>query len=106
LKKGIVDTGADTSLLPIGLLDTVEHTVLNSDIEVQQAGIAQQYFKAIEAKIILYFEDLQGKISSQREVRAWFTETDETLLGMVDILEYATLFIDYCQTRSGWIELD
>jgi hypothetical protein len=106
LIAGYVDTGADKSLFPIKLLETIEHTILNSDIEIQQAGIAQQYFKAVEAKITLYFEDLQGNVSHKMEARAWFAETDDVLIGIQDVLEHATIFIDFRQTRTGWIEFD
>lgn len=70
LIMGYVDTGADKSLFPISFLETIEHSILNSDIEIQQAGIAKQGFKAVEAKITLYFEDLQGNTSHQMEARA------------------------------------
>jgi hypothetical protein len=103
---GYVDTGADKSLFPISFLESVEHNILNSDIEIQQAGIAKQSFKAVEAKVTLYFEDLQGNVSHHIEARAWFAETDDVLIGIQDLLEHATLFVDYRQTRTGWIEFD
>jgi hypothetical protein len=104
LIMGYVDTGADKCLFPISFLETIEHKLLNSNIEIQQAGIAKHNFKAVEAKITLYFEDLQGNVSHHMEARAWFAETEDILIGIQDVLEHATLFVDYRQTRTGWIE--
>lgn len=103
-KRAMIDTGADKSLLPRQLLNTIEHTIIDSQITIDQAGIAKQAFTAVEAKFTLYFEDLQGNATTAIEAQAWFAETDEILIGFQDILEHATLFIDFRQTRTGWLE--
>jgi hypothetical protein len=104
LKKGYIDTGAEKSLFPLELLKYLEHKILDTGVEVGQAGIARQYFHAVEAEITLYFEDAQGNMSSVMRVRAWFADTEELIIGFQDILEHATLFVDFRQTRTAWIE--
>jgi hypothetical protein len=105
-RVGFIDTGASVSLFPLDFLHKLEHKLVEDNVEIVQAGISGQYFKAVEAEVILYLEDLQGNTSSERKVRAWFANTDKVIIGFQDILEHATLFIDYRQTRLGWIELD
>jgi hypothetical protein len=105
-ETGYIDTGAEKSLFPLRILEMIDHTVLNSGIVIRQAGIAKQDFEVIEAKFTLRFEDLQGNTSNSMEVSAWFGDTADILIGFKDILEHATLFIDYRQSRTGWIELD
>jgi hypothetical protein len=103
-KTAFIDTGAHVSLFPLEFLDKLEHKITDKDIEIEQAGIAGQYFKALETEVTLYFEDLQGNSSSPMPVRAWFANTDKMIIGFQDILDRATLYIDYRQSRTGWIE--
>jgi hypothetical protein len=105
LFTGFIDTGATVSLFPIEILDELEHTIIDSNIEIEQAGIAGQHFNAVEAKIKLYFEDGQGNQSPEIEVRAWFAKTSKVIIGFQDILDRAVLHVDYRQSRMGWLEL-
>lgn len=100
----VIDTGAEVSLFPLSWLKTAEHKVLR-EIELEQAGLAKQAFSAIEAEITIHLEDLQGNISQEIRVKAWFAETDRSLLGFRDVLDRAKLYIDYQDTRTGWIDL-
>jgi hypothetical protein len=93
---GILDTGAELSLFPIGWLKSAEHTIIQA-VSLGQAGIAKQAFDAVEAEIIVHLEDLR--------VRAWFAETDKIIIGFQDILDRAILHVDYLQSRTGYIEL-
>ena len=99
-----IDTGATVSLFPLSFLDEIEAKIIDEDFEIEQAGIAGQYFKAIEAEVTLYFEDLQGNHSQHLKVRAWFADTTKVIIGFQDVLDRATLHVDYRQSRSGWIE--
>jgi hypothetical protein len=99
-----IDTGAHVSLFPMSLLEKLEHKIIDENFEIEQAGIAGQHFKAVEAEITLYFEDLQGNQSKPMLVRAWFAQTSKYIIGFQDILDHATLYIDYRQSRTGWIE--
>jgi hypothetical protein len=103
--KAIVDTGASVSLFPLNYLDDFEHVIITPNIEIEQAGIAGQYFKAIEAEVTIYLEDRYGDTSPELTVRAWFADTDKIIIGFQDILDRATLYADFRQSRTGWIEL-
>lgn len=103
-ESGIIDTGAEQSLFPLRFLENYEHTIINSNLVIDQAGIAKQGFKAVEAIVTVYFEDTQGNISPEMQIRAWFADTEEIIIGFQDVLDRATLHIDYRQSRSGWIE--
>jgi hypothetical protein len=98
-----IDTGASVSLFPLSFLDEIEHRIIDENFEIEQAGIAGQAFKAIEAEVTLYFEDLQGNQSSRLKVRAWFANTTKVIIGFQDILDRAELHIDYRQAQTGWI---
>lgn len=99
-----IDTGADISLLPKRLLPRLEHEIITERV-VDQAGIAGQTFTAIEARIKLFFEDSLGNESSEIEALVLFADTSIELIGFQDILDRATLHIDFRESRSGWIEL-
>jgi hypothetical protein len=101
---GTLDTGAQQCLMPLYFLDNLEHQILRRNITIEQAGIANQSFTAVEAEVLLCLEDAAGNISEKRRVRAWFAETDEVLLGFRDLLEHAVLHIDM-PLRDGWIEI-
>lgn len=105
LEVGFIDTGATVSLFPLSFLDELEHTIINRNIEIEQAGIAGNYFKAIEAEVNLYFEDSQGNTTPELTVRAWFANTSKIIIGFQDILDRATLYADFRQSRTGWIEV-
>jgi hypothetical protein len=102
---GVVDTGAETSLFPKAWLDTAEHKLSDTTVVIEQAGIAKQSFDAFEAEIILKLEDSNGNISPELRVTAWFAQTDKVIIGFKDILDRAILFVDYLDTRTGWLEL-
>jgi hypothetical protein len=102
---GLVDTGAETSLFPKVWLNTAEHKLSDTAVVIEQAGIAKQSFDAFEAEIILKLEDSNGNISPELRVKAWFADTDKVIIGFKDILDRAILFVDYLDTRTGWLEL-
>ncbi len=103
----VVDTGAASALLPLDLLDQLDHEdSLKTRITIEQAGIARHAFEATEAMIRLFLEDARGARTSELEARAWFAETEAFLIGFEGILDRATLHIDMRETRSGWIEID
>jgi hypothetical protein len=102
---GVIDTGAEVCLFPIEWLKITEHHLLDNDVILEQAGIAKQSFEAVEAEITLYCEDALGNESTPIKVRAWFAETTKVILGFRDVLDHAKLYIDYQESRSGWIDL-
>jgi hypothetical protein len=105
LTVGFIDTGATVSLFPLNFLNELEHTIINPSIEIEQAGIAGQVFNAVEAEVQLYCEDTQGNVSPELTVRAWFADTSKIIIGFQDILDRATLYADFRQSRTGWIEI-
>jgi hypothetical protein len=101
-----IDTGAEVSLFPIRLLETIEYRLSDkSKVTVAQAGIAQQDFEATEAFITIFLEDASGSQTKPFEILAWFTVTRRTLIGFQDVLDRAVLHIDMPQ-RTGWLEID
>jgi hypothetical protein len=101
---GIIDTGAEQSLFPLKFLETYEHHIINENLVIDQAGIAKQGFRAVEAVVRVYFEDRYGNKTDEMNVRAWFADTEEIIIGFQDVLDRATLHVDYRQSRTGWIE--
>jgi hypothetical protein len=99
-----IDTGAEISLFPRRLLNFIEHEVI-AERTVDQAGIAGQSFSATEARIKLFFEDATGGETDEIEAIALFADTSIELIGFQDILDRAKLFLDYQETRTGWIEI-
>lgn len=102
---GIIDTGAEISLFPKTWLEVAEHKLFNHEIVIEQAGIARQAFNAVEAEIALYCEDLQANQSQPMTVRAWFADTTKVIIGFNDILDHAKFYVDFQETRTGWVEL-
>jgi hypothetical protein len=101
-----IDTGAEVSLLPLRLLDSLEYRLSEEGkVTITQAGMAQRDFDAIEAYITIFFEDTVGNQTEPFEILAWFTVTRQALLGFEDVLERAVLHIDMPQ-RDGWLEID
>ena len=105
-KLGFIDTGAHVSLFPLSFLDEIEHRIIDENFEIEQAGIARQVFKAVEAEVTLYFEDLQGNQSPHLKVRAWFADTTKVIIGFQDILDRATLHIDYRQSQAAGLSFE
>jgi len=101
----IIDTGAAVTLLPAYLMADVEHRLEEkSAVVIEQAGIAQQAFKATAAIIRLFLEDELGAQSEELEVPVWFADTQAILIGFEGVLDRAILHIDMLN-RSGWIEI-
>jgi hypothetical protein len=99
-----IDTGAAVSLFPVRLLDQLAHRVINEKVLLQQAGIARQEFEAVEAMVTLFMEDLTGARTQEFEVKAWFANTLQPLIGFENILDSAVLHIDMLHTHSGYLE--
>ena len=101
----IVDTGAQISLFPIGLLNIIQYDEASANtVVIDQAGVAGQRFEAIEAKVTVYLEDSFGARTEEMDIRAWFAEGDNALLGFDGILERAIFFLDMPNLR-GYLEL-
>jgi hypothetical protein len=105
LNYGMIDTGAELSLFPKKWLNTAQHKILKENVSLEQAGIAKQGFSAVEAEITLLLEDGQGNQSRPFVVRAWFADTTRVIVGFQDILDHAKLYLDYQDSRSGWIDI-
>ncbi|MEZ4668157.1 MAG: hypothetical protein R3E39_09590 [Anaerolineae bacterium] len=100
-----IDTGAELSLLPAHFMSFIEYRLADKhDVVIDQAGIAQQSFRAIQAYIKLFLEDVTGNVTSEFEVPVWFANSDEILIGFEGLLDHAILHIDMPQ-RTGWIDL-
>jgi hypothetical protein len=102
----IVDTGAAISLFPKDLLPELDYRLTEGgDVEIDQAGIVGQPFTAQEVIVWITLEDESGIKTRLLEIRAWFAETKQPLLGFAGVLDRAKLFIDMEDTRTGWIEM-
>ncbi len=101
----IIDTGAEISLLPEYLLDEIAFRPTDRGrFEIQQAGIADQVFSALEAEITVYLEDLTGNRSAEFTIPAWFSRTGMALVGFGGILERVIFHLDM-PNLSGYLEL-
>ncbi len=101
-----IDTGAEVSLFPTALLNVIEYRLVRPEkVVVQQAGLANQQFEAYEAMLTIYLEDLAGNQTQEFEIRAWFTETEESLIGFDGILDRARLHIDMLSALDAWLEI-
>jgi hypothetical protein len=81
-QAGIVDTGAQISLLPQALAEAVAYRLSErGSFMVEQAGIAQQAFQAVEAYVSLFLEDQTGARTEELEVRVWFARARHVLIG-------------------------
>lgn len=101
-----VDTGAAVCLFPRLLLNALDTDPLEpSAITIDQAGIASQSFNAVEANIIIRFEDAQGNVTQPFKIPAWFADTNEPLIGFAGVLDRAVLHIDMLQ-QTGWLEIN
>jgi len=101
-----VDTGAEVSLFPLNFLDGVDYRLSErGQIIVDQAGIANQAFNAVETYVTVVFEDASGNITQPFEISAWFADTNQPLIGFSGVLDRAILHIDMLQ-REGWLEIN
>ena len=101
-----IDTGAAISLFPIELLDLINYRPsINPRIVIDQAGIANQTFEAIEVFITISLEDAAGNLTQAFEIPAWFAASTTPLLGFAGVLDRAVLHIDM-QQQIGWLEID
>jgi hypothetical protein len=102
---GIVDTGAQISLLPSILADKVDfRPTARGKIIVHQAGIAAQKFEALEARVNIFLEDTSGNRTKEFETTVWFAESNVILLGFDGLLDRAILHLDM-PNQSGYIEI-
>ncbi|MFN8373303.1 MAG: hypothetical protein U0694_10570 [Anaerolineae bacterium] len=104
---GIVDTGAEVSLLPRTLLDKIGYRPSErlGELTVDQAGIAKQSFSAIEGYATFVLEDQYGSRTPPFEARVWFADTDIALIGFEGILNRAVLHIDMLE-RIAWLNIN
>ncbi len=103
----VVDTGAAVSLMPNDLLNKVAHRLgKRGSFIVEQAGIANQSFQAVEGYVMLMLEDEYGQRTSPFEVLVWFADTKVALIGFADVLDRAILHIDMLDQRLGWLQID
>ena len=101
-----VDTGAAVSLFPTELLDVVvTRPIGRQTVIIDQAGIASQFFEAVEAVVMISLEDEFGNRTQFFEIPAWFADTDTPLVGFAGVLDHAVLLLDM-PGRSGWIEIE
>jgi hypothetical protein len=99
----VVDTGAEVSLLPNDLKNVLDFQIWeNADIELEQAGLARQIFRATRANITLFFEDTQGNKTIPALIPVWFADTRQPLIGFAGVLDKAILQIDMLQ-NAGWL---
>lgn len=103
----VIDTGAATSLFPLILLNQIQYRLTQKGrVQIQQAGIARQSFEAVEAMTTIQLEDGFGSQTSSIEIRAWFAETGQALIGFDGVLDRAVLHADLKNGRDAWIEID
>jgi len=94
-RAAVVDTGAQTSLMPDELMPLVEYRLSERGrFMLEQAGIAAQAFEATEAYVTVFLEDMAGARTAEFEARVWFTDTIKFLIGFSDILDQAVLHLD------------
>jgi hypothetical protein len=100
-----IDTGAAISLFPYWLLGRVAYRLTETpQVSLQQAGLTKHSFEATEAYIRVFMEDWLGHRSREFEIRAWFAETSQHLLGFDGVLDQANLAINMLNTRQAWVE--
>ena len=103
-RAAVVDTGAQTSLMPDELMPLIEYRLSERGrFVIEQAGIAAQFFEATEAYVTIFLEDTAGNRSGEFEARVWFTDTIKFLVGFTDILNRAVLHMDM-PNLSGYLE--
>lgn len=106
LLAATIDTGAAVSLLPASFLTILDHQpTQRGSITIEQAGIANQTFDAIEAITSVSLVDQYGESTPEFKARFWFAETEARLVGFADILDQAVLHLDMKQL-AGWLEIE
>jgi hypothetical protein len=101
-----IDTGASISLFPRELLDIIAYrTTERGTVVIEQAGIADHSFQAIEAFVRIAFEDMLGNMTQPFEIRAWFADTTTRLIGFEGVLDQYVLHIDMLRLE-GWLEIN
>jgi deoxyxylulose-5-phosphate synthase len=93
-----IDTGAGICLFPKELLEILSYRASGDEhIVIDQAGIAGQFFDAVEAFVSISLEDEFGNVTSIFEVPVWFADTRTVLIGFTGVLDRAVLHIDMLQ---------
>lgn len=101
----VIDTGAQTSLFPIDILDEVAHDFESRQvIHLEQAGISQQAFQGVQCVVTIFLEDIEGNQTRPMEIPAWFANTGIALLGFEGILDQSVLHIDM-PTLTGYLDI-
>ena len=70
---------------------------------IEQAGIAEQSFEAVEAYVTIFLEDEAGGRTEELEIRVWFAGTRDALIGFDGILDRAILHLDMPEL-TGYLE--
>lgn len=100
----VVDSGAETSLLPINLMSILDYRLSErGHFMIEQAGIAKQSVEVVEAYVNVFLEDITGAKTEEFEARVWFTDSSYYLAGFGGILERAVLHLDM-PTLTGYLE--
>ena len=101
-----VDTGAAVSLLPDVLRSELDYRLSErGNVVIQQAGIAGQHFEATEAYVTVNLEDQTGTRTPDFEIRVWFAEANDLLLGFDSVLDHSILHVDMLNLQ-GWLDVD
>lgn len=105
-RAAIIDTGAQMSLLPTLLMSVLAFRPSERGIfSIEQAGIAKQTFQAVEAYISAFLEDESGSRTEDFEIRVWFADASDVLLGFDGVLDRAVLHIDMLGL-TGYLEFE
>lgn len=105
-RAAIIDTGAQMSLLPTLLMSVLAFRPSERGIfSIEQAGIAKQTFQAVEAYINAFLEDESGSRTEDFEIRVWFADASDVLLGFDGVLDRAVLHIDMLGL-TGYLEFE
>lgn len=101
----IVDTGAQISLLPNSLFDELLfRRSEREEVIIEQAGIAGQFFRAREGFVTINLEDAAGTTTQEFDIRVWFADTYEAIIGWQDVLEKGILHLDM-PALNGWLDI-
>jgi hypothetical protein len=104
-RAAIVDTGAQVSLLPRLLMGVLDYRLSEQGaFMVEQAGISQQVFEAVEAFVTVFLEDDTGQRTPDFEIRVWFADTRNVLVGFGGVLERLVLHVD-TPNLTGYLEV-
>lgn len=99
-----IDTGAAICLFPTELLDVIVYGE-TTKLKIDQAGIANQYFEAIQTLITISLEDEFGNMTNLFQIPAWFGATTISLIGFAGVLDRSVLHLDSIQ-QTGWLDID